>query len=77
MDVLSQSVNILLAVIGARFMRQVSINLFLMMLNSILNANQVPLSLINIFSDGFVAGEIKNRAVKDVKQRLYKLTESL
>ena len=76
MDVLSQSVNILLVVSGAR-LNAASKNLFLMMLNFILNANQIPLSLINIFSDGFVAGEIKNRAVKEVKQRLCKLTESL
>ena len=76
MDVLSQSVNILLVVSGAR-LNAASKNLFLMMLNFILNVNQIPLSLINIFSDGFVAGEIKNRAVKEVKQRLYKLTESL
>ena len=66
MDVLSQSVNILLVVSGAR-LNAASKNLFLKMLNSILNANQIPLSLINIFSDGFVAGEIKNRAVKEVK----------
>ena len=66
MDVLSQSVNILLVVSGAR-LNAASKNLFLMMLNFILNANQIPLSLINIFSDGFVAGEIKNRAVKEVK----------
>ena len=66
MDVLSQSVNILLVVSGAR-LNAASKNLFLIMLNFILNANQIPLSLINIFSDGFVAGEIKNRAVKEVK----------
>ena len=66
MDVLSQSVNILLVVSGAR-LNAASKNLFLMMLNFILNVNQILLSLINIFSDGFVAGEIKNRAVKEVK----------
>ena len=66
MDVLSKSVNILLVVSGAR-LNAASKNLFLIMLNFILNANQIPLSLINIFSDGFVAGEIKNRAVKEVK----------